>query len=894
MENFKKTSDVILNQVRLEKKMNPVRGSVGYMSVNWDGLDKDFFLFNRQKGMRSRYVRNFAGQITGTEITDDGREEQVLPPGAEPISRDSRLGGLLLGNRFKLVAHESPSGSISVRLKELSTYNKPGGNVIDAIDGEYYWNSDESIHFNSLRETLKIYGLEIKEDDIGKDTSELVEAEEEKARLLMQELSALKKPDESLLEKQRRYIRKSNELRSQFLLDEIQDTIRRTRMLDGAIIIDGGPGTGKTTTMIQRITILTGENISEYRADLSNSDIEELMDSWVFVSPSPLLKGFLKNNMIAEGLSADDKHLKVWDEHLRILFRNYGFVDSAKMQPFILHHNSDIRIFNNDYDQIQTAKELFSDLIVANLRKPFEKIISSNIEGVSWEQLGYEIKGNVSEAIKNESLLEWFEILFRIRSRFIQRVNEMLLDLTPEIDQLAAKAQVRLENTNPELHIELEKYLFTEFEKKATADDDSLDEEDDILLPETNLPEFNARFEVNSFIKRLIYSWALQSLNRGFQIPPKQRIWVEKFKDVFQPFDFSKIAEMVYLRRFSQPVISNINTILNKIPQLYKASRADIVGLVSDKEDSGLIQEIKKDNKRLFNDEMNFLMWFINQLLGSLKNEKARIYKDLNHKYKTAYEENKRCVIAVDEASDFSLIELAAIASLADVRYNSVTLSGDLMQAMEDKGIRRWQDVLQLLETNDIFRLKKSYRQTETLVDLAREFYQRVTGDAPDYFSNLPKSSIEPLPEVVKTPDQMSTCIWLRDKILDIYSQYDGHVPSTAIFAHSDDEVDKLKTLLRSDQKLGEVGILVKGCKTDDELISDSQVVIYNIESIKGLEFEAVFFPNIDLIENQSDELIQRYLYVGISRSAYFLNISYRNTIPEVIRETMKAYLSGL
>ena len=891
MKKIRKSSEVILDQIGLEKKMIPVRGSVGYMSVKWNGTDRDFFLFNRQRGMRSRLVHSFSGHFIGTDIPEDGREEYALPPGTEPVSRDSRLGGVLLGNRFKVIDHKTSKGTIKVKLQELSTFNKPGGNTIDAIDGEYYWSSVESIHFNSLRETLRIYGLEIKETDIGKDVLEGDETEEEKARLLMLELSAIKKPDESMLEKQRRYIRKSNELRSQFLLDEIQDTIRRTRMLDGAIIIDGGPGTGKTTTMIQRITILTGDDIRDYRADLSDLDVEELMDSWVFISPSPLLKGFLKNNMIAEGLSADDKHLKVWDEHLRKLFRNYGLVDSAKLQPFILHHNSNQPIFNNDNTQIQAAKEIFSDIIVANLRKSFDKVISSNIDGMTWEQLGYEIQAIVSEAVKKESLFEWFEIKYRIRNRFIERVNEMLSDLTPDVDQLAVKVQVRLENTYQELHIELEKYLFSEFEKKATQEDDSLDEEDDILLPETKLPEFNAKFEINRFIKRLIHFWALQSLNRGFQIPPKQRIWVEKFKDVFQPFDFSKIAEMVYLRRFSQHVTSNINTILNIIPQLYKASRADIVSVLCESEDAALIEQIKKDNKRLYHDEMNFMMWFINNLLGSLQKEKVRIYNELNHKYKIAYEENKRCVIAVDEASDFSLIELAAISSLADIRYNSVTLSGDLMQAMEDKGIRNWQDVLQLLGTDDIFRLKKSYRQTATLVELAREFYQRVTGDAPDYISNLPKSNIEPLPEIVNTPDHLSTSTWLRDKILDIYSQYDGDIPSTAIFAHSDAEVDELKGLLRKDEKLSDVGILVKGCRSDGELISDNQVVIYNIESIKGLEFEAVFFPNIDLIENQSDDLIQRYLYVGISRSAYYLNISYRNKVPASIFETMESYL---
>ena len=44
-------------------------------------------------------------------------------------------------------------------------------------------------------------------------------------------------------------------------------------------------------------------------------------------------------------------------------------------------------------------------------------------------------------------------------------------------------------------------------------------------------------------------------------------------------------------------------------------------------------------------------------------------------------------VVAVDEATDFSLWELVAMSSLSHPLFNSVTLSGDLMQRLTNKGI---------------------------------------------------------------------------------------------------------------------------------------------------------------------------------------------------------------
>ena len=52
---------------------------------------------------------------------------------------------------------------------------------------------------------------------------------------------------------------------------------------------------------------------------------------------------------------------------------------------------------------------------------------------------------------------------------------------------------------------------------------------------------------------------------------------------------------------------------------------------------------------------------------------------------------------------------------------------------------------------------------------------------------------------------------------------------------------------------------------------------MYEVEHIKGLEFEAVFFLDVDVLREREPELFERYLYVGATRAASFLGLTCRN-----------------
>ena len=94
-------------------------------------------------------------------------------------------------------------------------------------------------------------------------------------------------------------------------------------------IINGGPGTGKTTSLIQRIKFLISPSIEEYKS-LNQSQKDILFNqktSWIFYSPNELLALFLQNSMKMEELTADTERVKVWASHKNELVKAYKLVD---------------------------------------------------------------------------------------------------------------------------------------------------------------------------------------------------------------------------------------------------------------------------------------------------------------------------------------------------------------------------------------------------------------------------------------------------------------------------------------------------------------------------------------------------------------------------------------
>lgn len=121
------------------------------------------------------------------------------------------------------------------------------------------------------------------------------------------------------------YIRKQGEMRYSLIVDTVQTKIKSQNLFDGTtIIINGGPGTGKTTTMIHRLAYLTDifaidedEDNKTFNYKLNGEQRKQLHEAieaqrdWMFFSPSPILRDYLADAMKKEGLTNTNQ--KVWN-----------------------------------------------------------------------------------------------------------------------------------------------------------------------------------------------------------------------------------------------------------------------------------------------------------------------------------------------------------------------------------------------------------------------------------------------------------------------------------------------------------------------------------------------------------------------------------------------------
>ena len=119
---------------------------------------------------------------------------------------------------------------------------------------------------------------------------------------------------------------------------------------------------------------------------------------------------------------------------------------------------------------------------------------------------------------------------------------------------------------------------------------------------------------------------------------------------------------------------------------------------------------------------------------------------------------------------------------------------------------------------------------------------------------------------------------WLADRIHEVERGI-GRLPSIAVFVDGDDLIDPLIDATRP--LLEARNIPIVGCKEGRVAGDDQEVRVFDVQHIKGLEFEAVFFIGIDRLAERIPDLFQRFLYVGVTRAATYLGLTCERELPK-------------
>lgn len=873
--------------------------AVALSHVNYFGGQKHIWLTTRENLGGYRRVQDITGSVAST-VT--GRKTTLTDDGFV-VNKNSKIGEVIIRNVHGKDQIITPKGLQPIEVLNLSAFvpsphdSSATDVVMDLVEGQ------QKKRFSNLSELIKIIEkaesqleeLEQKENELR--DRDYTENDEKELESIIKQKEVAKIERENALSQSRSFIRKSAELRYQPILDPWQEETKRSLIYKGTLAIDGGPGTGKTTALIQRIKFLLDEDAmlgdprsgSDFWSDGYLPELSEIQrkilfenkDNWVFFTPNELLKLFLKNNMLREGLSASDDKVRVWDDYLNLLVKDYELVKTETQNPFLfLRKRVKEDLFKKKGSNTKGIFLDFEKFILQLLNAKLNKLASLNVENFSWEAQGSSIQNYINRQEKEYSIEGIIRLYFNLQESYSKEVSE----LQKVFNTTLLKEAVRLEqkvSKNETLKISLHEFADSWRGTSSNFDEADTDEEDEELEDKTG--------DLTAFLfgkyKILIKNFALSRFDSSVKLGKRYKDFKEIIdQDVkIEEFEFlNRIGELAYFVKYFVTCTKGVpRNVFSEIPKAYKAFRKQQLSENNKNWNFDLLSHIvledKSNNKRLHPHEQSMLLAFINNTIAKTYRVSKRKSKDINHPYFEAFRKHSVPVIGVDEATDFHVVDLFAMHSLSDLEISSVTYSGDLMQRLTSGGIRQWDDLKKLINNLEVSDLKVSYRQSPTLLDLASFIYNKATNKEPEYISYLDRDPNEPKPLLYKSNDEEDKIDWIGERILEIYNAYGRKfIPSIAIFLADNEGLEAFTRKLNEIDGLADVGIKVRASK-DGQVLGDKNTVrVFPVEYIKGMEFEAVFFHNMDRIQNvfNSQEMVMKHLYVGLSRASFYIGVT--------------------
>jgi DNA helicase IV len=251
-----------------------------------------------------------------------------------------------------------------------------------------------------------------------------------------------------------------------------------------------------------------------------------------------------------------------------------------------------------------------------------------------------------------------------------------------------------------------------------------------------------------------------------------------------------------------------------------------------------------------------------------------------------------RTQVAVDEATDFSPIQLACMAALSDPSAEAFVVCGDFNQRITEWGSRTSDDLHWIFPDFDIRSINITYRHSRQLNELARSIVLLSTPDAPE--AQLPQridnEGVEPV-LATNLSGYPPVAEWLADRIGEI-ERFTQALPSIAVLVNDEDDVIPLAEALN--EALASKNIRAVPCPRGNLAGNENDVRVFDVQHIKGLEFEAVFFVGVDRLAERQPGLFDKYLYVGATRAAMYLGlVTAASSLPSRIQSLQPRFKQG-
>lgn len=924
MEEIKDILDSIKQHTTAEADANAINRTIGRGRVKVGGAaERTIWVANFDYQSSNRYYTTNDGRVEGVS---SGKVHTYQVGGELVISKNIAPGRLIMEHYSGTYPYTAPAGQMEMKIYNAAYYTQQQGrNVVRdlsvGISGQprllHFQNLDAAISSylklirereeaeqliekrkreleqkKKIEEEAKIAAQKSRDEEERRKREEALRIAEEARRKTEEDIERHKEENKIREQQAKEYeetynfIRMQASLRLNPRLDPSQNDVKFSHVFDGITeVIEGGPGTGKSTTLIQRMKLLIDEgDLNDYA--LNNPDVKltkgkieiaTARNGWAFFSPTDLLCKYLKEDMAYEGLTQYEDKTHVWKDYLRkALIRDDYKIAGAKCRFVFTKKNGEDGLFIGD--QIQVAKD-FQQYYINALKKRLLKVAAIDYSKYSWKFLGKMISDTCKEAEKAEDLGAICRILFKLNGikdvvfpTGIPSAKDVVSTYEAKVDDIANRYLVAWKKDKDFVESLMdceESILDTDETTVAVVDvdeEDTIDKTDDIAI------------ELQKDIKRLIRRIASSKDDDSLVIEPIYEELYDLLKDKIKREDLKGISEIAIFNKEVYPCISNVEVFLLNVDfvcNTYLAFRKDCFERRDANWNLDILERMVNISSKnyIHHDECSLLIGTINTILIRIARMSEDRFEAFNGRFATAYKKNRKAVIGIDEATDYSLIDYYAMCSLRHHAVSCFTLSGDMMQSMNEYGIKDWKSLQNplLFEKIDVKQLKVSYRQGPKLIKLAHYLYHKATGRRAPYTCFLKDEKNTPDPLWYESNDLEEKAEWMAKRVLEVQAAY-KKVPSIAIFVNNTKEAQDLYDSLKNQEILENAGIDVINCTANDELYAPDSIRIFLLDRVKGMEFEVVFFYNIDEVTKTT--LIDQYLYVGLSRATFYMAVA--------------------